>query len=117
MKVSSRQGSWRCPVMRHRSSYIAYGSRPGHSLGVLIPRRRVSAAMTGLTLGMSSRRAISSRLGGRVFDGLFICFILRNGSDHAAIDTERAPLVAEVRGLHTYTTIGATSSGAASLRR
>ena len=33
MKVSSRHGSWRWPVRRHRSSYSAYGSRPGNSLG------------------------------------------------------------------------------------
>src|SRR5712671_3856227 len=37
MNVSSKQGSWRWPVMRHSSSYIAYGSRPGNSAGVVIP--------------------------------------------------------------------------------
>src|SRR5579863_5314484 len=28
IKVSSRQGSWRFPVTRHMSSYMAYGLRP-----------------------------------------------------------------------------------------
>ena len=34
MNVSSRQGSWRWPVIRHNSSYSAYGSRPGNPAGV-----------------------------------------------------------------------------------
>src|SRR5262249_54911598 len=59
MNVSSKHGSWRRLVMRQRSSYIAYGSRPSRSLGVVIPNWRRSAAMEGPMLGISSRWAIS----------------------------------------------------------
>ena len=35
MNVSSKHGSWRWPVMRQRSSYSVYGSRPDSSPGDL----------------------------------------------------------------------------------
>jgi len=38
MNVSSKQASWRLPVIRQRSSYIAYGSRPSNSAGDSIPQ-------------------------------------------------------------------------------
>ena len=62
MNVSKRHGSWRWPVMRQRSSYIAYGSRPDNSPGIVIPNWRRPPATAGPTLGMSSRRAVSFRL-------------------------------------------------------
>jgi hypothetical protein len=59
MKVSSRHGSCRWPVIRHSSSYIRYGSWPDKSLGNLIPNWRRSLAIEVPMLGMSSNRAIS----------------------------------------------------------
>ncbi len=55
MNVSSKQGSWRLPVIRQRSLHIAYGSRPSNWAGDLMPNRRRSAAIAGPTLGMERR--------------------------------------------------------------
>src|SRR3954453_23934488 len=94
MNVSSRQGCGRWAVMQHRSSYSAYGSRPDSSPGDLIPNWRRSAATAGPTLGMSSSRAMSSRLadGGVVDAFRFIVVPSHDGPDHAAIDTQRRPV-------------------------
>ena len=51
MNVSSRHGSGRWPVMRHRSSYSAYGSRPGRSPGDLHLNPAVSPAGGGRATG------------------------------------------------------------------
>src|SRR6185312_869655 len=54
MNVSSTHGSCRWPVIRHRSSYSAYGSRPSNPAGDVIPNWRRSLATAGPTFGMSS---------------------------------------------------------------
>ena len=59
MNVSSRHGSCRWPVIRQSSSYILYGSRPGKSLGNLVPNWRRSLAIERPMLGMSSNWEIS----------------------------------------------------------
>ena len=103
MKVSSRHGSWRWPVMRHSSSYNAKGSRPDNSPGDVIPNWRRSAATAGPTFGMSSRRAMSARLeDGGVADD-FRLIVAPYTMDRTTPPSTRsaAPLVAEARGLHT----------------
>src|SRR3954447_15660137 len=103
MNVSSRQGSCRRPVIRHRLSYSAYGSRPGNPAGDVIPNWRRSPATAGPTFGTYPSRAMASRLeDGRIVDD-FRLPVASYTMDRTTPPSTRsaAPLVAEARGLHT----------------